>query len=70
MSLETVPKDLRGLRACLLCSLIKVGSENSTSARFSAALVGKMGFESGSSDDRSQNTRRFKPILLSRAKLI
>lgn len=24
MSLETVPKDLRGLRACLVCSLIKV----------------------------------------------
>ncbi|KAM3965246.1 transcription elongation factor subunit spt4 isoform 2-T2 [Aphomia sociella] len=23
MSLETVPKDLRGLRACLVCSLIK-----------------------------------------------
>lgn len=23
MSLETVPKDMRGLRACLLCSLIK-----------------------------------------------
>uniref|UniRef100_A0A673JXJ2 Uncharacterized protein n=1 Tax=Sinocyclocheilus rhinocerous TaxID=307959 RepID=A0A673JXJ2_9TELE len=24
MSLETVPKDLRHLRACLLCSLVKV----------------------------------------------
>lgn len=24
MSLDTVPKDLRGLRACLVCSLIKV----------------------------------------------
>lgn len=24
MTLETVPKDLRGLRACLVCSLIKV----------------------------------------------
>ncbi len=24
MSLETVPKDLRNLRACLLCSLVKV----------------------------------------------
>lgn len=24
MALETVPKDLRHLRACLLCSLVKV----------------------------------------------
>ena len=24
MSIETIPKDLRGLRACLVCSLIKV----------------------------------------------
>lgn len=24
MSFDTVPKDLRGLRACLVCSLIKV----------------------------------------------
>ena len=24
MSLETVPKDIRQLRACLLCSLVKV----------------------------------------------
>lgn len=28
MTLETVPKDLRGLRACLVCSLIKVHCEN------------------------------------------
>ena len=26
MSLETVPKELRRLRACLLCSLVKVSS--------------------------------------------
>lgn len=24
MSMETVPKELRGLRACLVCSLVKV----------------------------------------------
>lgn len=24
MSFDTIPKDLRGLRACLVCSLIKV----------------------------------------------
>lgn len=28
MTLETVPKDLRGLRACLVCSLIKVNYNN------------------------------------------
>ena len=27
MSLETVPKDQRNLRACLLCSLVKVKIE-------------------------------------------
>lgn len=27
MALETVPKDLRHLRACLLCSLVKVNRE-------------------------------------------
>ena len=24
MSFDTIPKDLRGLRACLVCSLVKV----------------------------------------------
>ncbi|KAG8518258.1 Transcription elongation factor SPT4-B [Galemys pyrenaicus] len=28
MALETVPKDLRHLRACLLCSLVKVSVGN------------------------------------------
>lgn len=28
MSFDTIPKDLRGLRACLVCSLIKVSSED------------------------------------------
>lgn len=27
MSFDTIPKDLRGLRACLVCSLIKVAVE-------------------------------------------
>lgn len=27
MSFDTIPKDLRGLRACLVCSLIKVSTE-------------------------------------------
>jgi len=30
MSMETIPKDLRGLRACLVCSLIKVWNTNSS----------------------------------------
>lgn len=25
MSVDSIPKDLRGLRACLVCSIIKVG---------------------------------------------
>lgn len=28
MSFDTIPKDLRGLRACLVCSLIKVSTES------------------------------------------
>ncbi len=35
MALETVPKDLRHLRACLLCSLVKVS--------FGELVVGAMG---------------------------
>lgn len=27
MSFDTIPKDLRGLRACLVCSLIKVSNK-------------------------------------------
>lgn len=30
MSFEAIPKDLRGLRACLVCSLIKVSNLNSS----------------------------------------
>lgn len=39
MALETVPKDLRHLRACLLCSLVKVCIGN--------LVVGAMGNQPG-----------------------
>lgn len=42
MSFETVPKELRGLRACLVCSLVKVRKfsriENAIFAHFTLLL--------------------------------
>ena len=40
--MESVPKELRNLRACLLCSLVKVGSfnERKTCLDFRKAIYG------------------------------
>lgn len=43
MALETVPKDLRHLRACLLCSLVKV---NLTAAYLASMLTVSIGVAS------------------------
>lgn len=46
MALETVPKDLRHLRACLLCSLVKVSVRDGRGLRESK-LEGKRMVERG-----------------------